>query len=71
MKNKNLSKLRKNPKHFQGYFIREQMIKAIRKFFDQKKFHEVINTILNESLVYEENFHDFSTTWSFLNQNKT
>ncbi len=39
-------KLRDNPQLWERYFIRERVIKAIRKFFDVKGFHEIETPLL-------------------------
>lgn len=44
--------------------IREQVIKAIRAFFDEQGFHEIITPVLNGALPLEENLFAFKTTWS-------
>jgi elongation factor P--beta-lysine ligase len=54
----------------QSYFIREQVIKAIRAFFDQQNFHEVIPPILNKSVPLEPTIYPFKTTWNTLNGDK-
>ncbi|NTU73090.1 hypothetical protein HGB07_02850 [Candidatus Roizmanbacteria bacterium] len=46
------------------YFIRESVIKAIRSFFFDQGFHEVITPVLNNALPVEPNLYPFKTTWS-------
>jgi elongation factor P--beta-lysine ligase len=48
----------------QPFFIREQVIKACRSFFDEMKFHEVITPVLNRTIPFEENLFPFTTTWN-------
>lgn len=45
------------------YFVREQIIRAVRQFFYHRKFHEVIPQILNTALPLEPNLIPFETTW--------
>ncbi len=45
-------------------FIREQIIKSIREFFDEIGFHEVVAPVLNKSLPVEPNIYPFATVWS-------
>ncbi len=46
--------------------IREQVIKAIRAFFERQEFHEIIAPILNRSLPLEPNLYAFRTQWQTL-----
>ncbi len=46
-----------------GYVIREQIIQAVRAFFDEKKFHEVIVPVLNDAIPAEPTITPFSTEW--------
>lgn len=48
----------------QDLLAREQVIKAVRAFFDNKGFHEVITPVLNTALPLEENLFSFKTTWA-------
>ena len=43
--------------------IREQVIKSVRRFFDEQGFHEVITPVLNDSVPLEPNLYPFSTEW--------
>lgn len=52
-------------------FVREEVIKAIRSFFEQKKFHEVFPPILNYGLPLEPNLQAFQTTWDSLDGKKS
>lgn len=58
-------------KELQPVFIREEIIKSIREFFYQKKFHEVITPSLNSALPLEPNLYAFSTKWKTSSFNKT
>lgn len=51
-------------KNLHDLLVRERVIKAIRAFFDQKGFHEVITPVLNDALPLEENLFSFETTWA-------
>lgn len=44
-------------------FIREQVIKAVRIFFDEQGFHEVIIPVLSTAIPLEPNIEPFLTTW--------
>ncbi|MEA2056927.1 MAG: amino acid--tRNA ligase-related protein [Patescibacteria group bacterium] len=50
------------------YLIYEQLIKAVRKFFDQQKFHEVIAPVLNQSMPLEPNIYTFEAKWHYRDQ---
>lgn len=52
-------------------FVREETIKACRKFFDTKNFHEVITPTLNKALPLEPNLFSFQTTWNKVDENIT
>ncbi len=43
--------------------IREQIIRAIRLFFDQQGFHEVTIPVLNQAVPNEPNIDPFTTIW--------
>lgn len=43
--------------------IREEVIKSVRRFFDEQDFHEVITPVLNDSVPLEPNLYPFSTEW--------
>jgi lysyl-tRNA synthetase class 2 len=47
----------------QPVFIREEVIRSIRTFFEQKKFHEVITPSMNAALPLEPNLYAFPTQW--------
>ena len=51
-------------------FIRETVIKAIRAFFDDQGFHEVMISTLNNSVPLEPNLYPFETTWRPLSNSK-
>lgn len=51
-------------------FIREKTIQAIRKFFDDQQFHEVITPILNVALPLEPNLYAFNTVWNRVSEKK-
>lgn len=50
---KTWQKLKENPELFKRYFIKEYIIKAIRKFFEEKKYHELESPILAPALPQE------------------
>ncbi|MEK7177727.1 MAG: amino acid--tRNA ligase-related protein [Patescibacteria group bacterium] len=58
-------------KNIQPYLIKEEIIKAIRSFFYEQDFHEVIPDMLNEALPLEPNLSPFSTTWKTSTGEKT
>ncbi len=55
-------KLHQHPNLWPRYFIREQIIRAIRKFFDDQNFHEVETPILIAHPPAESYLDVFSTT---------
>lgn len=59
---KTWEKLCENPKLWQRYFVREKVIKAIRKFFDARGFHEVETPILIAHPAAESYLDVFETT---------
>jgi elongation factor P--beta-lysine ligase len=58
-------------RNLEGYYIREEVIKSIRAFFDGQKFHEVIVPVLNTGLPVEPNIYPFSTQWQMIDQKKS
>jgi lysyl-tRNA synthetase class 2 len=54
--------LKENPKLWQRYFVREYVIKATRRFFDDQKFHEVETPILIAHPPAESYLDVFETT---------
>lgn len=46
-----------------SYFIREQVIYAIRDFFGKRGFHEVIAPVMDKTVPLEPNLYPFSTVW--------
>jgi elongation factor P--(R)-beta-lysine ligase len=54
--------LKKNPDLWKRYFIREQVLAAIRLFFQDRKFHEVETPCLTGSLPPESYLDIFETT---------
>lgn len=59
---KTWQKLKQHPTLWQQYFVREQVIKAIRSFFDEKQFHEVETPILIGNPPAESYLEVFQTT---------
>ncbi|MBI3577764.1 EF-P lysine aminoacylase GenX [Candidatus Gottesmanbacteria bacterium] len=55
-------KLKQNPKLWERYFVRERVIKAIRKFFDERGFHEVETPTLIAHPAAESYLDVFETT---------
>jgi elongation factor P--beta-lysine ligase len=47
----------------QPILIREEVIKAVRAFFFDQGFHEVITPVLNNGLPFEANLFAFQTQW--------
>ncbi|MBI4990751.1 EF-P lysine aminoacylase GenX [Candidatus Gottesmanbacteria bacterium] len=58
---KTWQKLKKNPKLWQKFFIREKIIQSIREFFFREKFHEVETPLLLPSVVPESYLEVFET----------
>jgi elongation factor P--beta-lysine ligase len=50
---KTWQKLKENPSLFQRYYVKEYIIKAIRKFFENRKYHELESPILAPALPQE------------------
>ncbi len=50
--------------NLQPVFIREEIIRAVRSFFEKQNFHEVIPPSMNFGLPLELNVHAFETTWN-------
>lgn len=59
---KTWQKLRKNPKLWERYFIREKVLTAIRRFFLDRQFHEVETPYLAGSLPPDSHLDVFETT---------
>lgn len=51
---------------FHPMFVRENMIRNIRTFFEKNHFHEVIVPVLQTGVPLEPTIFPFSTTWSTL-----
>jgi elongation factor P--(R)-beta-lysine ligase len=49
--------------NLQPFFIREQVIKFVRSFFEKRNFHEIIPSVLNYSVPAEPNIYPFTTKW--------
>lgn len=67
--------LRNNPELFSRYFVKEYIIKAVRKYFDERDFHELESPILTNALPQERyldvlhsdiNLRDGSTKRAYL-----
>jgi len=59
--------LKKDPPLFQRYFIKEETIRAIRKFFEQRNYHELESPILTDSLPQERYLDILETKIDFSN----
>jgi len=59
---KTWQKLRKHPELWERYFVRERVLTAIRRFFIDRKFHEVETPYLTGSLPPESYLDIFETT---------
>ncbi len=44
-------------------YLQEKIIKAIRDFFYEQEFHEVVTPVLNEKIPLEPNIYPFETKW--------
>lgn len=51
--------------------LRETVIKAIRQFFDERGFHEVITPVLSEAIPTEPNLYPFTTVWNTTTAKRT
>lgn len=47
----------------QPILVRNEVIKAIRSFFERQNFQEVITPVFNTALPLEPNIYSFQTTW--------
>lgn len=59
---KTWQKIKNNPDLWQRYFIREQILKKIRSFFEERQFHEVEVPLLIQSPPAESYLEVFETT---------
>lgn len=59
---KTWEKLHRDPSLWSRYFVREKVIKAIRKFFDEREFHEVETPLLIAHPPAESYLDVFQTT---------
>ena len=50
--------------------IREEIIKATRAFFYERKFHEVIVPVLNDVVPLESHLFPFQTSWNTVHGEK-
>ncbi|MGD9129604.1 MAG: hypothetical protein PVJ09_03915 [Candidatus Woesebacteria bacterium] len=57
-------------KKLRPFLIKEELIKAVRAFFYQRDFHEIITPTLNSSLPLETNIYAFETNWQTLSRTK-
>jgi elongation factor P--beta-lysine ligase len=49
--------------NLQSIFIREQVIRKVRDFFEEKNFHEVITPSISRTIPLEPNLFPFVTQW--------
>jgi elongation factor P--beta-lysine ligase len=52
------------------FLMREQVIKAIRQFFDDQDFQEITTPVLNKALPLEPNLYAFETNWQAMQSNQ-
>lgn len=62
-------RLKNNPSLWERYFVRERVLKAVRAFFDEKRFHEVETPLLIPHPAAESYLDVFRTT--LLDRNRT
>jgi len=55
----------------EGMFVREKMIRAVRLFFEERHFHEVITPTLTASIPLEPTIYPFTTEWHTQDEEKT
>lgn len=48
----------------QYLLVKEKVIKQIRSFFDERKFHEIVTPVFHDALPLEPTIYSFSTQWS-------
>lgn len=63
---KTWQKLKENPLLFQRYFIKEYIIKACRKFFEEKNYHELESPIITNALPQERYINVLTTNINLL-----
>lgn len=68
---KNWEKLKQNPELFEKFFVKEYTYKAIRKFFEEKNYHEFECPILTDSLPQERYLDVFETKVNTTETSKT
>lgn len=49
--------------NLEAYHVRTELIREVRRFFEEQSFAEVIPQILNRSVPLEPNIHTFHTQW--------
>lgn len=64
-------KLKEKPEFLQKYYLREKIIKAIREYFYQEKFHEVETPLLVPALIPESCLDVFKTEFIARSGRKT
>lgn len=62
--------LKQNPELFNRYFVKEYMIKAVRRFFEEREYHELESPILAFALPQERYLDVLSTSIEFQNGDK-
>jgi EF-P lysine aminoacylase GenX len=67
---KTFQSLKQNPPLFERYFIKEYTIKAIRKFFENRNYHELESQILTNALPQERYLDVLSTDIELSNGEK-
>lgn len=64
---KTWQKLKQNPELFERYFVKEYAVKAIRKYFEERNYHELESPILASSLPQERYLDVLKTSIAFQN----
>lgn len=67
---KTWQKLKENPLLFQRYFIKEYLIKACRKFFEDRSYHELESPIITNALPQERYLNVLTTEIELKNSSK-
>lgn len=62
---RNWQKVKQNPALWEKYLVKEKVIRAIRKFFEKRNYHELESPILAQALPQEHYLNPLTTTLDF------
>ncbi len=63
--------MKNNLSPHQPLLIKEHIIQAVRRFFLQQNFNEIMTPVLHKTLPLEPNLDSFKSEWRYLNQQQT